>query len=58
MKKKPNPAISGKRAATPAFVVRAERALRRAAHNVQAENHQRGMPVIIWKNGKTAAVPT
>lgn len=57
MKKKPNPAISGKRPATPAFVVRAERALRRAAQNVQAENHRRGMPVIIWKNGKTIAVP-
>ena len=57
MKKIPSPATNGKRPATPAFVARAERALRRAAQNVQAENHRRGMPVIIWKNGKTAAVP-
>jgi hypothetical protein len=57
MKKNGNHGKNGQCPATPAFVARAERALRRAAQNVQAENHRQGLPVIIWKNGKTAAVP-
>jgi hypothetical protein len=57
MKKNGTHAKNSRRTATPVFVARAERALRRAAQNVQAENHRRGLPVIIWKNGKTAAVP-
>ena len=36
----------------PAFVARAERALRRAARNVRAENRALGLPIIIWENGK------
>jgi len=34
------------------------RALRRAARKVHAENRRLGLPVIVWKNGKTVAVPT
>ncbi len=41
----------------PAFVVRAERALRRAVRKVHAENRRLGLPVIIWKNGRVVAVP-
>jgi hypothetical protein len=37
---------------TPAFVARAERALRRAAKNVVAQHRALGLPVIVWKNGK------
>ena len=37
---------------TPAFVARAERALRRAARNVQIQNRALGLPVIVWQNGK------
>ena len=33
------------------------RALRRAARKVHADNRRLDMPVIVWKNGKTAAVP-
>ena len=37
---------------TPAFVLRAERALRRAAKNVQAQNRALKLPLIIWEDGK------
>ena len=37
---------------TPVFVARAERALRRAARNVQAQNRALGLPLIVWQNGK------
>ena len=37
---------------TPAFVARAERALRRAARSVQTQNRALGLPVIVWQNGK------
>jgi len=33
------------------------RALRRAARKVHAENRRLGLPVIVWKKGKTVAVP-
>lgn len=36
----------------PAFVLRAERALRRAAHNVKTQNRALGLPVIVWEDGK------
>jgi len=36
----------------PAFVARAERALRRAAQNVKTQNRALGLPVIVWQNGK------
>lgn len=37
---------------TPAFVLRAERALRRAAKNVKARNRALKLPVIVWLDGK------
>ena len=58
MKKNGTHTKNRKRKATPAFVARAERALRRVAHNVQAENQRRGLPLIVWKGGKTVEVPT
>jgi len=33
------------------------RALRRAARKVRAENRRLGLPLIIWKNGRTVAIP-
>lgn len=42
---------------TPAFVVRANRALRRAARNVQTQNRALGLPVIVWQNGKVVEKP-
>jgi hypothetical protein len=42
---------------TPAFVARAERALRRAARNVQTQNRALGLPVIVWQNGKVVEKP-
>jgi hypothetical protein len=57
MKKNGSSAKNGKRAATPAFVVRAERALHRAARKVRAENRRLGLPLIVWKNGRTVSIP-
>jgi len=37
---------------TPLFVLRAERALRRAAKGVQVQNRALKLPVVIWQNGK------
>ena len=42
---------------TPAFVARAERALRRAARNVQMQNRALGLPLIVWQNGKVVEKP-
>ena len=39
------------------FIAPARRALRRAARKVQAENLRLGLPVIVWKNGKTMERP-
>jgi hypothetical protein len=36
----------------PAFALRAERALRRAAHNVKIQNRALKLPVIVWQDGK------
>ncbi len=41
----------------PAFVLRAERALRRAAKNVQAQNRALKLPVIVWQDGKVMEKP-
>lgn len=41
----------------PAFVTRAERALRRAARNVRAQNRALKLPVIVWKAGKVLEKP-
>ena len=42
---------------TPDFVLRAERALRRAAHNVQTQNRAFKLPLIVWKDGKLVEKP-
>jgi hypothetical protein len=36
----------------PAFVLRAERAMRRAAKNVRTQNRALKLPVIVWQDGK------
>ena len=36
----------------PAFVVRAERAFRRAARKIQAESRSHSFPLVAWKDGK------
>jgi len=41
----------------PAFVLRAERALRRAAHNVKTQNRAMKLPVIVWQDGKVVEKP-
>ena len=41
----------------PAFVLRAERAMRRAAKNVQAQNRALNLPVIVWQDGKVVEKP-
>lgn len=46
-----------KSAKAPAFVVRAERALRRAARNVQTQNRAFKLPVIVWQDGKVVEKP-
>jgi hypothetical protein len=46
-----------KTATTPAFALRAQRALRRAAKNVQAQNRALNLPVIVWQDGKVVEKP-
>jgi len=46
-----------KSAKAPAFVLRAERALRRAAHNVQTQNRALKLPLIVWQNGRVVEKP-
>jgi hypothetical protein len=41
----------------PAFVARAERALRRAAQNVKTQNRALGLPIIVWQDGKVVEKP-
>lgn len=41
----------------PAFVLRAERALRRAAKNVQAQNRAQNLPLIVWQDGRVVEKP-
>ena len=40
------------------FIAPARRALSRAANKVRDENRRLGLPLIIWKNGKTATAKT
>lgn len=42
---------------SPLFVARAERAMRRAAHNVKVQNRAFKLPVIVWKDGKVVEKP-
>jgi hypothetical protein len=41
----------------PAFVARAERAFRRVARKVRAENRKLGLRPVVWPNGNTTAKP-
>ena len=41
----------------PLFVVRAERALKRAARNIIAQHRALQLPVIIWQNGRVVEKP-
>ena len=41
----------------PPFVLRAERALRRAAHNVRVQNRALKLPLIVWQDGKVVEKP-
>jgi hypothetical protein len=54
---KTNGHTKSKTAKTPAFVLRAERALRRAAKNVQVQNRALKLPVIVWQDGKVVEKP-
>ena len=54
---KKNGYTSKKSKKTPAFVRRAERALRRAAKKVQAQNRAMNLPLIVWENGKVVKKP-
>jgi len=49
--------IHTKSAKAPAFVTRAERAMRRAAQNVKTQNRAFKLPLIIWQNGKVVEKP-
>jgi len=48
---------TSKSAKTPMFVIRAERAMRRAAKNVRTQNRAMKLPVIVWRNGKIVEKP-
>ena len=41
----------------PAFVLRAERALRRTAHNVITQHRALGLPVIVCQDGRVVEKP-
>lgn len=53
-KKTPAPTKTTK---LPAFVLRAERALLRAADNVRAQNRALNLPLIVWQDGKVVERP-
>jgi hypothetical protein len=42
---------------TPAYVLRAERAMRRVAKNVRAQNRASKLPLIVWRDGKVVEKP-
>jgi hypothetical protein len=48
---------TAKSAKAPAFVTRAERAMRRAAQNVKTQNRAFKLPVIVWQDGKVVEKP-
>jgi hypothetical protein len=57
VKRKYSTKAGRKRVKTPAFVLRAERAFRRAAKNVQAEHRVYKLPLILWEDGKLVKKP-
>jgi len=46
-----------KSAKTPAFVLRPERAFRRAAQNVRTQHRAFNVPIVVWENGKVVEKP-
>jgi hypothetical protein len=54
---KPTGQKKTKAAKTPEFVLRAERALKRAAKNVQAQSRSLNLPIVVWQNGKVVEKP-
>ena len=46
-----------KKTRSPDFVARAERAFRRGAKNVQAQNRALKLPLIVWQDGKVVEKP-
>ena len=44
-------ANSKRRSVTPAFIIKAGRALRRAARNARAEHKRFGLRPLVWKDG-------
>jgi len=54
---KTNGSKLGKAPKSPLFVVRAERAFRRAAKGVRAQNRALKLPVVIWQNGRVVEQP-
>lgn len=50
-----SPARTGKE---PACVLRAGRALQRAARGVKKQSKARGLPLVIWENDKVRIQPT
>jgi hypothetical protein len=41
----------------PAFALRAERALRRAAKNVRSQSIALKLPLVVWEDGKVVKKP-
>jgi hypothetical protein len=54
---KKNESTTSKSVKAPPFVTRAERALRRAAHNVKTQHRALKLPVIVWQDGKVVEKP-
>jgi hypothetical protein len=54
---KKNAHSSRKPRKAPPFVARAERAMRRAAHNVKTQHRALGLPVVVWQDGKVVEQP-
>ena len=48
---------TGKAVKVPAFVTRAERAMRRAAKGVQTQSRALNLPVAVWQKGKLVEKP-
>lgn len=46
-----------KTAPAPAFVLRVERALRRAAKSLQTRNRALKLPLIVWQDGEVVEKP-
>jgi hypothetical protein len=57
MKRKTAFASSARSRKEPAFVLRAERAMQRAARGVKKQNKALGLPLVLWKNGKVSNLP-